>query len=687
MVDFAELFPGHGEATVKIREAGLTAADGFDNKRVTYERCWCLETRTDQADLAWLIVYALRPKVVHMGTPCTKMCVIGEGKLDAATEFQNEFSRTVAVYQAAEGLGASLENPKGSKLVEQPSFVKTFGDLESPVYPWSYYRSEGCQFHLQYPGADNPESPMRKAQFWISNFDLSGIELRCRYPAALIGTSHDHTHIRGTMYVQGEGWKSVAEFSGRYTPEQGTVYARLVKSFCATIERKPKGERPETELRRLAQQSKVAAGAQRDELGFVSSPASCAASSVQCQSRKTKEFSIRADGTCFDLDTGATVVHTVARLEDLGKERPQKTVDQYHLVRPPDGVEGNDAADPRKSAEYEARAKAEAERHEKEIAKADAYWSRIAKSKDWDTVRADISVYKHTGRSVTEDPRITEEYRQKVVEGLGYGKDCKHEWLTKADIVAVREVLHRKAAAFWIEGTDRTTLRHLLHDTIPTGPPCRTPPHRLRGEEADWVDEQLQNEVLTGQLERGNSEWASPPFATKEFAVHRRQRKRRLVVDYRRVNRRILRAVYYVRNADGVVQEVAGSAFISLVDACKGFNQVANTRRAREMLAILARSGQFLPVCLTFGPTNGPEDFAFATDRVFAPGRNRKMRFCTNWQIYADDGTVRSGRCIEGVLYTDDECRDKVREAVEKQEISQQTLDRLLRKWDSILPV
>ena len=33
------------------------------------------------------------------------------------------------------------------------------------------------------------------------------------------------------------------------------------------------------------------------------------------------------------------------------------------------------------------------------------------------------------------------------------------------------------------------------------------------------------------------------------------------------------------------------------------------------MLAILARSGQFLPRCLTFGPTNGPEDFAFATDR------------------------------------------------------------------------
>ena len=169
-------------------------------------------------------------------------------------------------------------------------------------------------------------------------------------------------------------------------------------------------------------------------------------------------------------------------------------------------------------------------------------------------------------------------------------------------MAACREVIGRKAGAFWTEGESRTALRYLLHHTIPRGPPCRTPPHRLKGEEADWVDGQLQQDVLNGQLIRGNSEWASPPFATKQFAEHRRQRKRRVVVDYRRVNARILRAVCFVRSADGVVHEVAGSQWLSLVDACKGFNQVANTRRAREMLAILARSGEYLHICLTFGP-------------------------------------------------------------------------------------
>ena len=68
---------------------------------------------------------------------------------------------------------------------------------------------------------------------------------------------------------------------------------------------------------------------------------------------------------------------------------------------------------------------------------------------------------------------------------------------------------------------------------------------------------------------------------------------------------------------------------MTMCDACKGFNQIVNTERARKMLAVLSRSGQFLPRCLTFGPHNGPEDFAFATDRVYAPGRNRKMRLTT----------------------------------------------------------
>ncbi len=118
-----------------------------------------------------------------------------------------------------------------------------------------------------------------------------------------------------------------------------------------------------------------------------------------------------------------------------------------------------------------------------------------AKAKDWDCIAADLSVYRYSGVDVKVDTRRTMEYRTKVIEGLGFGKGQTRPRLTEADMEACREVLSRKAGAFWVEDTARTALRYLLHDTIPTGPPCRTPPHRLKGEEAEWVDAQLQAEV------------------------------------------------------------------------------------------------------------------------------------------------------------------------------------------------
>ena len=110
-VDFAEIYRGFGEFTIRVREGGRTAAEGFDNAAITYERTWHLD-RQDQADLAWLLCYVHKPKVVHLGTPCTKMCVLGKQQIDQATEMQNEFTRKVVLHQQAHSWKASVEQPK-----------------------------------------------------------------------------------------------------------------------------------------------------------------------------------------------------------------------------------------------------------------------------------------------------------------------------------------------------------------------------------------------------------------------------------------------------------------------------------------------------------------------------------------------------------------------------------------------
>ncbi|CAK9002134.1 Retrovirus-related Pol polyprotein from transposon 412 [Includes: Protease [Durusdinium trenchii] len=120
------------------------------------------------------------------------------------------------------------------------------------------------------------------------------------------------------------------------------------------------------------------------------------------------------------------------------------------------------------------------------------------------------------------------------------------------------------------------------------------------------------------------------------------------------------------RKATDVLASAAGSIWYSFVDAVTGFNQIANTRRAMEILAIVARSGKFLPVCLTFGPVNGPDDFCFVVDRAYGPGRGRKMKYTKEWIAYVDDLTVRTGRVVDGRFLTDEEADAEIKEACRK---------------------
>ena len=98
-----------------------------------------------------------------------------------------------------------------------------------------------------------------------------------------------------------------------------------------------------------------------------------------------------------------------------------KPVDLFNKVAVPEGqVAKFDPRDITQSAEAEAVAKKEEEVHEKNVKLAEAYWSQKAKDKDWDCVIADLSVYRYCGQEIKSDPRRTEAYRDKVIEGLGF---------------------------------------------------------------------------------------------------------------------------------------------------------------------------------------------------------------------------------------------------------------------------
>ena len=104
--------------------------------------------------------------------------------------------------------------------------------------------------------------------------------------------------------------------------------------------------------------------------------------------------------------------------------------------------------------------------------------------------------------------------------------------------------------------------------------------------------------------------WGFPGFVTKEGASHKAvKRKRRMVVDHRALNRVTVRKVFLIPNSEQIKANVAGSEYLSVGDMKEGFNQCDNEEGTEKKMAILSVSGTYLPRGVTFGPTNGPEDF------------------------------------------------------------------------------
>jgi hypothetical protein len=95
---------------------GLVTGLGLDRDLVSYGRAWNLEKEEDQNLVAKMICWALRPKAVHCGTPCTHMCLTGLRDIETNEDHRSMVVFTVEIgqHQREKGLLFSAENPRGS---------------------------------------------------------------------------------------------------------------------------------------------------------------------------------------------------------------------------------------------------------------------------------------------------------------------------------------------------------------------------------------------------------------------------------------------------------------------------------------------------------------------------------------------------------------------------------------------
>jgi hypothetical protein len=244
--------------------------------------------------------------------------------------------------------------------------------------------------------------------------------------------------------------------------------------------------------------------------------------------------------------------------------------------------------------------------------------------------------------TIEGNPRQTKEYQKMCADAVGVGEvpDLeRYGHLKESDFPVIRWVVERGSGCMWLPDTPRTTVKGFLHRLVTRGPPVRTKLFRLNRPDTEWIEKAVDEDVKRGQLEKGSSDWGFPAFPTKVSPAYKAiQRGRRMVVDYRELNRVTVRKFFLIPNSDYIKSTVAGNEFISVGDLKEGFNQVDNEPETRKKMAVLSAGGCWLPRGLTFGPMNGPEDFQELVFTVF------QRRLYKDWFLFVDDLSVATGR-------------------------------------------
>ena len=103
-------------------------------------------------------------------------------------------------------------------------------------------------------------------------------------------------------------------------------------------------------------------------------------------------------------------------------ERTPKPVDMFNKTKLPEGEPGEDTNASREPVMSDPQTEADKRRHEAAIKEAEKRWRKLAAEKNWDAVIPNLEVYQYAGVNLTTDPRRTEEYREKVLEAVKFGK-------------------------------------------------------------------------------------------------------------------------------------------------------------------------------------------------------------------------------------------------------------------------
>jgi hypothetical protein len=149
-------------------------------------------------------------------------------------------------------------------------------------------------------------------------------------------------------------------------------------------------------------------------------------------------------------------------------------------------------------------------------------------------------------------------------------------------------------------------------DLLPGIGPIAKRPYKMDIEELKELKKQLKEQLDKGFIQQSSSSWGAPVLF-----VEKKDSSKRLVVDYRSLNKVTIKNKYRLPNINDLFDQLKGAKVFSKIDLRSGYFQLKIREQDIPKIAFTTRYGLYEYTVMSFGLTNAPAYFMTMMNKVF----------------------------------------------------------------------
>ena len=158
-------------------------------------------------------------------------------------------------------------------------------------------------------------------------------------------------------------------------------------------------------------------------------------------------------------------------------------------------------------------------------------------------------------------------------------------------------------------------------------PPVSSRPHTLPLKHYEWVQREIESLEHAGVITKSMSKWASPIVVVPKKSAPREPQKRRLCVDFRKVNelqQEVITAgktkgqisIHPPPKIDEMYAKLKGTKVFSTIDLRSGYHHIALGKNSRAKTAFVTPFGKYKFLMVPFGLAQAPAYFQLLMNKV-----------------------------------------------------------------------